>query len=285
MDEKKKPLYKFRRARNRNKKRRGFPIIKGKVPIRILVPNFITLMALCAGLTAIRMAMEHRFEMAIYVILIAAFLDGIDGRVARFLNATSRFGAELDSLADFVNFGVVPGLVLFIWTLQEADHRSLGWIIVLIFAMSMILRLARFNTMLDKPNQPRWKSNYFVGVPAPAGAFLVLFPIYLDLLRLPHLNVKEAYPLVMVYMLLISFLLISRIPTFSGKLVGEKISGEYIAPLFILLGLSAAVLFTYTFAALATGVFLYLLSIVVSARRYQALNLRHNEKKISIREP
>ena len=284
MDKEKKPLYKFKRARNKNKKKRGFPVIKGKVPIRLLVPNFITLMALCAGLTAIRMAMEHRFDMAIYVILIAAFLDGIDGRVARFLNASSRFGAELDSLADFVNFGVVPGLVLFIWTLQEADHRSLGWIVVLIFAMSMILRLARFNTMLDAPNQPRWKSNYFVGVPAPAGAFLVLFPLYLDQLQLPFLNVKEAYPVVMVYMLLISFLLISRIPTFSGKLLGEKISGEYIAPLFVLLGLIAAILFTYTFAVLAIGVALYLVSIFFSISRYKVLERAHKKKKSLVQE-
>ncbi len=270
MNKEKRPLHRFRRARNRKKDSKGFLVTRGKVPVRLLIPNFVTLMALCAGLTAIRMAMEHRFEMAIYVILIAAFLDGIDGRIARFLKASSRFGAELDSLADFVNFGVVPGLVLFIWTLQGASHGSIGWIVVLIFAMSMILRLARFNTMIDAPNQPRWKSNYFVGVPAPAGAFLVLLPLYLHLLGLPF--VKEAYPFVMAYMLLISFLVISRIPTFSGKLLGEKISGEYIAPLFVLMGLVAAILFTYTFATLVAGVALYLVSIPISMGRYKKLD-------------
>ncbi len=266
----------FRKVQNRTGRRKVFPI-RGKVPIRVLVPNFVTLMALCAGLTAIRMAMEHRFEMAIYVILIAAFLDGIDGRIARFLNATSRFGAELDSLADFVNFGVVPGLVLFVWTLQDAGDRSLGWIVVLIFAMSMILRLARFNTMIDVPNKPRWKSNYFVGVPAPAGAFLVLFPLYLDLLGVPA--VKEAYPFVMFYMILISFMVISRIPTFSGKLLGEKISGEWIAPLFVLMGLVAAILFTYTFATLVAGVVLYLISILFSIRGYKQNEARYQKRR------
>src|SRR5512139_802505 len=133
------------------------------IPVRTLLPNLITLLALCAGLTAIRVAVENRLELALAAIVFAALLDGVDGRVARMLKGTSRFGAELDSLADFVNFGVAPALILYFWALE--DLRSLGWIAVLVFAVCSALRLARFNVSLDATDTPAWKSNYFVGVP------------------------------------------------------------------------------------------------------------------------
>src|ERR1700731_5199798 len=157
-----------------------------RIPVRTLVPNVITLLALCAGLTAIRMAFENRYVLALAAIVFAAFLDGIDGRLARFLKGTSRFGAELDSLADFVNFGVAPALILYFWGLHEL--KSAGWIAALTFAICAALRLARFNVMIEDPNRPAWAGNYFVGVPAPAGAITVLLPIYVQFLGVPPLD-------------------------------------------------------------------------------------------------
>src|SRR5436309_14473523 len=154
-----------------------------QIPVRRLVPNVITLLALCAGLTGIRLAFEERYELALAAIVFAAMLDAVDGRVARMIKGTSRFGAELDSLADFVNFGVAPGLILYVWELH--DLSNVGWIAAMIFAISGGLRLARFNATMDDPNKPAFAANYFTGVPAPAGAITVLLPIYLAFLGMP----------------------------------------------------------------------------------------------------
>src|ERR671916_2313936 len=132
------------------------------VPVRVIIPNIITLIALCLGLTAIRLAYEGRYEPAVIAIVFAALLDGIDGRVARMLKGTSRFGAELDSLADFFNFGVAPALILYFWGLHELGNA--GWIAAMVFAICAGLRLARFNVMLDDPNRPAWAANFFVGM-------------------------------------------------------------------------------------------------------------------------
>src|SRR5262245_44251926 len=148
------------------------------IPVRTLVPNVITLLALCAGLTSIRLAVEGKLEFALAAIVFAAVLDAVDGRIARMIKGTSRFGAELDSLADFVNFGVAPALILYFWGLHEL--RSAGWIAALVFAICAGLRLARFNVMIDAPERPAWMANYFVGMPAPAGAITVLLPIYVQ---------------------------------------------------------------------------------------------------------
>ena len=150
------------------------------IPVRMLVPNVITLLAICAGLTAIRLSTEGRMELAVAAIVFAAVLDGIDGRVARMIKGQSKFGAELDSLADFVNFGVAPGLMLYFWQLHELHNG--GWIAAMVFAISGGLRLARFNASMDDPNKPPFASNYFTGVPAPAGAVTALLPIYLAFL-------------------------------------------------------------------------------------------------------
>src|ERR1700674_5612993 len=176
-----------------------------RIPVRTLVPNIITLLALCAGLTAIRMAFENRYVLALAAIVFAAFLDGIDGRLARFLKGTSRFGAELDSLADFVNFGVAPALILYFWGLH--DLKSAGWIAALVFAICASLRLARFNVMIEDPNRPAWAGNYFVGVPAPAGAITVLLPVYVHFLGMPPLALVA--PFTFVYTLAIAFLMVS----------------------------------------------------------------------------
>src|ERR1700680_483012 len=188
-------------------------------PVLTLVRNMVTLLALCAGLTAIRMAFEDRYVLALAAVVFAAVLDGIDGRLARFLKGTSRFGAELDSLSDFVNFGVAPALILYFWGLHEL--RSAGWIAAMVFAICAGLRLARFNVMIDDPNKPVWAGNFFVGIPAPAGAITVLLPIYMDFLGLPRSGVLIW--LTLFYTLAIATLMVSRLPVFSGKRVGKRV--------------------------------------------------------------
>src|SRR6201992_649807 len=158
-----------------------------RIPVRTLAPNVVTLLALCAGLTAIRMAFEDRYVLALGAVVFAAILDGIDGRLARLLKGTSRFGAELDSLSDFVNFGVAPAMILYFWGLHEL--KSAGWIAAMIFAIATGLRLARFNVMSEDPDPPAWSDYFFVGLPAPAGAITVLLPIYADFLGLPRSEV------------------------------------------------------------------------------------------------
>jgi CDP-diacylglycerol---serine O-phosphatidyltransferase len=247
------------------RKRRQSALARGQVPVRVLIPNIFTLVGLCAGLTAIRMGIENRWDLAVAALVFAAVLDGIDGRVARLLKASSRFGAELDSLADFVNFGVAPAIIMFNWALD--DLHSLGWVAVLVFAVCSALRLARFNVSLDAADMPAWKSNYFVGVPAPAAAIILLLPIYAqDLgLHLPSLT-----PLVFVYTLIIALLMVSRVPTFSGKLIGQKIAREYVPPIFVLAALFIALLLTYPALTLTVGSMLYLAVIPLSAYRYRA---------------
>src|SRR5256886_14391450 len=175
------------------------------IPVRMLVPNVITLLAICAGLTAIRLSTEGRMELAVGAIVFAAVLDGIDGRVARMIKGQSKFGAELDSLADFVNFGVAPGLILYFWELRELHDG--GWIAAMVFAISGGLRVARFNATMDDPDKPAFAANFFTGVPAPAGAITVLLPIYLRFMGLP----MPPAALTPVSPLLIAFTMRSRL--------------------------------------------------------------------------
>ena len=235
------------------------------VPFRMIAPNMITLMALCLGLTAIRLAFEGKFEPAVIAIVAAAFLDGIDGRVARMLKGTSRFGAELDSLADFVNFGCAPALILYGFALKEL--RSVGWIVALIFAIAMALRLARFNAMLDDPNRPAWKKDFFVGMPAPAGALTVLLPLYLHFLGLPL--ERWAAPVVLGYMLCIALLVVSTVPTFSGKTVGKRVPREAVLPIFLLGVVAFGLLIAYPFEAMVALALGYLVTLPIGAAQYR----------------
>ena len=159
------------------RRRRQRMFTRKRIPVRLMVPNFFTLLGLCAGLTSIRMGIEGRYDIALGAIVFAALLDGIDGRVARLLKASSRFGAELDSLADFVNFGVAPAFLIYNWGL--GGLKSAGWICVMMFALASAMRLARFNAAIDE-DKPRWQSNYFIGMPTPAAAIVVLLPVYID---------------------------------------------------------------------------------------------------------
>ncbi|MFL6798397.1 MAG: CDP-diacylglycerol--serine O-phosphatidyltransferase [Xanthobacteraceae bacterium] len=228
-----------------------------QIPVRVLVPNVITLLALCAGLTAIPLAVQGRLEWAIAAIVCAATLDGIDGRLARMLKGTSRFGAELDSLADFVNFGVAPALILYFWDLQELGNA--GWIAAMVFAICTGLRLARFNVMVDEPNKPAWAGKFFVGVPAPAGAITVLLPIYVYFLGMPRLAFVA--PVTLVYTLGIAFLMVSRLPVFSGKRVGKRIAPEMVLPVFIAVVLFFALLIAYPWPVLTIGTVMFLGSL------------------------
>jgi CDP-diacylglycerol--serine O-phosphatidyltransferase len=235
------------------------------IPVRVLVPNLITLLALCAGLTGLRLAIEGKIEFALAAIVFAAALDGVDGRIARMIKGTSRFGAELDSLADFVNFGVVPALILYFWGLHEL--RNAGWIAAMVFAICAGLRLARFNVAIDDPNKPAWAANFFTGVPAPAGAIVVLLPIYAQLLGIPHV----AFPvsLTLVYTLAIAFLMVSRLPVFSGKRHGKRVPPDMVFPLFILVVLFVAVLIAYPWEVLTVGTVLYLASLPFGVTAYR----------------
>src|SRR6266516_5398775 len=240
------------------------------IPVRRLLPNLITLLALCAGLTAIRLAVEDKLEWAVAAIVFAAMLDGVDGRLARMLKGTSRFGAELDSLADFVNFGVAPALMLYFWGLQELGH--LGWIAAMVFAISTGLRLARFNVMIDDPNKPAWAAKFFMGMPAPAGAITVLLPIYVYFLGMPRLPGTAIFTF--VYTSAIAVLMVSRLPVFSGKRVGKRVALEMVLPVLVMVELFFALLISYPWVVLTIGTVCYLASLPVGS-----LSSRHHERK------
>jgi CDP-diacylglycerol---serine O-phosphatidyltransferase len=211
------------------------------------------------------LSMEGKLELALAAIVFAALLDGIDGRVARLLKGTSRFGAELDSLADFVNFGVAPALILYFWNLHEL--RSAGWIAALVFAICAGLRLARFNVSTDDPNRPPWASNFFVGMPAPAGAITVLLPIYVYFLGAPAWA-----PITFLYTLLIAFLMVSRLPVFSGKRLGTRVPREMVLPVFVVVVLFVALLLSYPWIVLTLGTLVYLACLPIgfwSYRRFE----------------
>src|SRR3982075_2823761 len=233
------------------------------IPVRMLVPNVITLLAICAGLTAIRLSTEGRMELAVAAIVFAAVLDGLDGRVARMIKGQSKFGAELDSLADFVNFGVAPGLILYFWQLH--DLSNVGWIASMIFAISGGLRLARFNATMDDPNKPAFAANFFTGVPAPAGAITVLLPIYLAFLGMP----TPPAMLTALYTLLIAFLMVSRLPVFSGKTVRMRVPPEMVLPVFVSVIFFIALLVGYPWHILSAGSVLYLLSLPAGWKSYR----------------
>ncbi|MGD9669543.1 MAG: CDP-diacylglycerol--serine O-phosphatidyltransferase [Hyphomicrobiaceae bacterium] len=249
------------------RRRRGRLLFRHqRIPVRMLVPNFFTLLGLSAGLTSIRMSIEGRYDLALAAIVFAALLDGLDGRVARLLKASSRFGAELDSLADFVNFGVAPAVMIFTWGL--GDLKSFGWIAVMIFALASALRLARFNVMIDE-DKPRWQKDFFTGMPTPAAAIVVLLPVYLASIGFDLRDARWMKNIIIFYTLVIAFLMVSNIPTYSGKLLGERISRELVLPIFVLAVLYVAMLVTYPHETLAGTSIIYLAMIPVGWRRFQ----------------
>ena len=225
------------------------------------LPNAITVLAMCAGLSAVQFTLGGNLPAAIASIAVAAVLDSLDGRIARLLDATSKMGAELDSLADAISFGVAPALVLYIW---KFDGNRVGWVVALVFAVCIILRLARFNTLLDDTEQPPYAKEFFVGVPAPAGGLLALLPLILTI-QVGRDGWWSAGPVVMVWTVAIGALLISRIPTLSLKTF--RVPARLVAPLLVLVGLLAAAVVTYPMLALAAFLVLYLLHVPYAVRR------------------
>lgn len=226
-----------------------------------LIPNVLTVAALCAGLTAIRFGMIERWDLAIFAIVVAGIFDGLDGRLARLLSGGTKFGAELDSLSDFVAFGVAPAMMLYLWTMHGLG--GIGWAIVLLYAVCCALRLARFNTALGDPNPPPWARYYFTGVPAPAGAGLVLLPMMITqefgggFFDRPSVNA--------VALIAIALLMVSRVPTFSIKQI--KVPQAFFLPALLLVGLLVAALASAPITTLICIGIVYLASIPVSVWR------------------
>lgn len=229
-----------------------------------MIPNILTLLALCAGMTAIRLAVTGKYQSAAAAIIIAGVLDGIDGRIARLLKGTSPFGAQLDSLSDFVSFGVAPAVLLYAWTMVKL--ASIGWVLVLLFGVCCALRLARFNTQLGA-ELPPYAYNFFTGVPAPAGAGLVMIPMFAsfefeaEFFRSPYLSG--------IVLAGVAVLMVSRVPTFSFKRF--RVPGEWVLPMLLAIGALAAFLTTEPWGTLLAIGALYLASIPLSVHSYRKL--------------
>ena len=233
--------------------------------INRMIPNILTLLALCAGLTAVRYSLQERWEPAVGALVIAAILDTLDGRIARMLKGTSKFGAELDSLSDFLCFGVTPALILYMWTMQTAG--PLGWVLVLLYSVCCALRLARFNTNLESPDPPVWANKFFTGVPAPAGAGLVLIPVILSFpfgeewVRTPYV----AGPIIVV----VSALLVSRLRTFAFK--NFRIPHNWVLPTMLVVGLLAALTVSAPWMTLLVILLVYAVSLPFGPRQFKKL--------------
>jgi CDP-diacylglycerol---serine O-phosphatidyltransferase len=249
-----------------------------EAPVNRLVPNALTILALCAGMTGIRFAVAGNFQAAVAAILVAAILDGLDGRVARLLKATSSFGAELDSLSDFVSFGVAPAAVLYLWTMSALN--SVGWAIVLCYAVCCALRLARFNTQLSAEPAPHM-AGFFTGVPAPGGAGLVIMPLFASfewgdwIARSPYLNA--------VWIAGIAFLMVSKLPTLSLKKF--HVPHHFVVPTLLGVGLLAAFATTAPWPTLFFIGLLYLGSIPLTMRAAGRLRRAAEPRKTETGEP
>ena len=258
----KQPVFKpgvFRKRRVR----RPHPRLKG-LSINHLLPNVLTVLALCSGLTAIRFAMHERWEPAVIAIVIAAILDALDGRIARLLNGQSKFGAELDSLSDVISFGVAPAFIMYLWALNGAG--SLGWIAAMAYAVCAALRLARFNSRLDV-EMPPWAFNYFTGVPAPAGAGLAVLPMVVGFEAGPEIAGHPA--IVVPWTLLVGGLMVSTLPTFSFK--GMRVPTHYVVPALVGVGLLAAALVSQPWWTLAFVGLAYLVTLPFSVAQFAKL--------------
>lgn len=205
-----------------------------EVPIYKLVPNIITILGLCLGVTSIRYALDYKWSIAAALILIAAIMDGIDGRLARLLNSASRFGAQLDSLADVISFGVAPAVITYLWSLSEIPYKGVGWAVALFYIACSAIRLARFNSNLDDPEAKKKLQDYFTGIPMPAAAFLILCPM---ITTFELIEIYISPWVISLYMIIVGLLMVSRVPTFSFKTVAIK--REYI-PL-ILVAIAAVI--------------------------------------------
>ena len=252
--------------------KKNFKIITDKKSARVILPNMLTLIGVCIGLTSIRFALDEKFEFAIIAIIFAALIDGLDGRIARLIKGTSKVGKELDSLTDMISFGVAPAFILYFWKLNTLGR--FGWLLCLIYVICVALRLARFN--VNSNQDPSWRDNFFEGVPSPAGAILVLTPLIVSLsgFNIIELNFDVIVP---IFFILTSFLLISKFPSYSFK----KIVIPRRTTIFLLFSivLFFGLLLIYTFDVIAISAIIYLLLLPISFFHYQKLKKHHENDK------
>ena len=243
------------------------------LPMRKIIPNMVTTLALCAGITSMRYSMSGNFSKAIACIFLAAIFDMLDGRVARMLKGSTKFGAELDSLSDFASFGVAPAILMYRWTLF--DFPKFGWFFCMLFAICMAMRLARFNTMLEEEPQPLYWHNYFTGVPAPAAAAMGVLPVMLSF-EFKECAFLQSNWLCSILMFVVAMLMISRIPTVSTKHM--KVPTYMIAPLFVVLVFCATLMFSMPWVVLSSLVIIYTLTIPVGVYCFLKNKKTYNTK-------
>ena len=253
--------------------KKNFKIVSDKKSARVILPNMLTLIGVCIGLTSIRFALDGRFELAIIAIIFAALIDGLDGRIARLIKGTSKVGKELDSLTDMISFGVAPAFIMFFWKLNTLGR--FGWLLCLVYVICVALRLARFN--VNSTEEPSWKDNFFEGVPSPAGGILVLTPLIISLSGFDfyQLNYDVIVP---IFFITTSFLLISKFPTYSFK----KIVIPRRTTIFLLFSivLFFGLLLIYTFNVIAISAVIYLLLLPISFIHYQKIKKQHENDRI-----
>ena len=253
------------------KPKNNFKVVTDKKTARVILPNMLTLIGVCIGLTSIRFALDGRFEFAIVAIILAALIDGLDGRIARLIKGTSKVGKELDSLTDMISFGVAPAFIMYFWKLNTLGR--FGWLVCLIFVICVALRLARFN--VNSGQEPSWRDNFFEGVPSPAGGILVLTPLIFSMTNFEFIPIN--YDIVVpIFFIATSFLLISKFPSYSFK----KIVIQRKTTIFLLFGivLFFGLLLIYPFNVIAISAIVYLLMLPISFFHYQKLKKQNEDQ-------
>ena len=246
-------------------------VISEKKNVRMILPNMLTLIGVCIGLTSIRFSFNGQFDLAIIAIIFAALIDGLDGRIARLIKGTSKVGKELDSLTDMISFGVAPAFIMYFWTLSSLGR--LGWLICLIYVICVALRLARFN--INSNQEPSWRDNFFEGVPSPAGGILVLTPLVISMTNFDLIKIDNNV-IAPIFFIITSLLLISKFPTYSFK----KIVIQRQTTIFLLFGivLFFGFILIYPFIAISISSILYLLMIPISYFHYNKLKKQNVDK-------
>ena len=248
-------------------------IVADKKNARMILPNMLTLIGVCIGLTSIRFALDEKFELAIIAIIFAALIDGLDGRIARLMKGTSKVGKELDSLTDMISFGVAPAFIMYFWKLNTLGR--FGWLLCLIYVICVALRLARFN--INSNQEPSWRDNFFEGVPSPAGGILVLTPLIISLSGFDFFQINYEI-IVPTFFVITSFLLISKFPSYSFK----KIVIPRRTTIFLLFGivLFFGLLLIYTFNVIAISAIVYVFLLPISFVHFQKIKKQHENDKI-----
>ena len=256
--------------------KKNFKIVSDK-KTRVILPNMFTLVGVCIGLSSIKFAFDEKFTLSVIAIIVAAIIDGLDGRIARLIQGTTKIGKELDSLTDVISFGVAPAFIMYFWKLNELGR--IGWFICLIYVVCVALRLARFN--VNSGQEPSWRDNFFEGVPSPAGGVLVLMPLIYSLSDIQILNINYDF-VVPILFIAVSILLISKVPTYALK----KISVPRRMTIFLLLSvvLYFGLLLIYTFNAIAISGLIYFMLIPVSFIHHNNLSKKFKEQDISNEE-